>query len=210
MEAEGSSRKVTRPLCLGVKEDSEEQHDVKAEAFFQAGEGREEKGAQGQPGVGAVETEGEGEELNGGKGHFGPGAPGPMGDGDKDNGTRAGGVEQERNEPVAEGTESQKNGKPGGRQMPLQGSRFAQNRLRELESILQRTNSFDIPREDLDRLMDACVSRVQNWFKIRRAAARRNRRRATPVPEHFRGTFECPACRGVRWGERCPFATPRF
>jgi hypothetical protein len=120
--------------------------DVKAEAFFQAGEGRDEQGAQGQPGVGAVGTEGEGEELNGGKGHFGPGAPGPMGDGDKDSGTRAGGVEQEQNEPVAEGTESQENGNPGGRQMPLQGSRFAQHRLRELESILQRTNSFDVPR----------------------------------------------------------------
>ncbi|XP_021044203.1 homeobox protein Rhox5 [Mus pahari] len=205
MEAQGSSRQVTGLLRLGVKEDSEEQHDVKAEAFFQAGEGREEKGAQGQLGMGAVGTEGEGEELNGGEGHFGPGAPGPMGDGDKDGGTRAGGVE-----PVAEGTESQENGKPEDRQTSLHGSRFAQQRLRELESILQRTNSFDIPREDLDRLMDTCVSRVQNWFKIRRAAARRNRRRTTPVPEHFRGTFECPACRGVRWGERCPFATSRF
>nr|Q9QYR2.1 RecName: Full=Homeobox protein Rhox5; AltName: Full=Homeobox protein Pem; AltName: Full=Placenta and embryonic expression protein; AltName: Full=Reproductive homeobox on chromosome X 5 [Mus minutoides]AAF00510.1 homeobox protein [Mus minutoides] len=210
MEAQSSSRQVTGPLYLGVKEDWEEQHDVKAEAFLQAGEGRKEKGAQGQPGVGAVGKEGEGEELSGGEGQFGPGAPGPMGDEDKDGGTRAGGVEEEQNEPAAEGTESQKNGKPEDRQMPLQGSRFAQQRLSELQSILQRTNSFDVPREDLYRLMDTCVARVQNWFKIRRAAARRNRRRTTPVPEHFRGTFECPACRGVRWGERCPFATPRF
>lgn len=61
-------------------------------------------------------------------------------------GTRVGGVEQEQNEPAAEGTESQKNGNREDRQMPLQGSRFAQQRLSELESILQRTNSFDVPR----------------------------------------------------------------
>ncbi|XP_031208418.1 homeobox protein Rhox5-like [Mastomys coucha] len=211
MEAQSSSSDVTGFLCLGFKEDSEEQHDVKAEAFFQAGEGREEEGAQGQPGMGAVGSEGKGEELNGGEGHFGPGAPGPVSDGDKDGGTRASGEEQEQKESVAEGTESQKNVKPEDKQVPLQRPRLTQERLRELETILQRGDSFDVPtRVDLDRLMDVCVSRVQNWFKIRRAVYRRNMRRATPIPEHFRATSECPACRGARWGERCPFATQRF
>lgn len=119
--------------------------DVKAEAFFQAGEGREEEGAQGQPGMGAVGSEGKGEELNGGEGHFGPGAPGPVSDGDKDGGTRASGEEQEQKESVAEGTESQKNVKPEDKQVPLQRPRLTQERLRELETILQRGDSFDVP-----------------------------------------------------------------
>nr|AAF00513.1 homeobox protein [Stochomys longicaudatus] len=210
MEAQGSSGDITGLLCLGVKEGSEEQHDAKAEAFFQAGEGREEKGAQGQPGVGAVGTEGEGEELNGEEDHFGPGAPGPVGDVNTDGGMRASGMEQEQNEPVAEGTEGQKSVKPEDKQMPLQRPTSTQGRLEELETILQRRDSYGVPtREDLDRWMNVSVSRVQNWFKIRRAAFRRNRRRA-PIPEHFRATFECPVCRGARWGERCPFAAPRF
>lgn len=47
MEGQGSSHNIIQLFCLGIKEDSEEQHDVKAEAFFQAWEGRDEKGAQG-------------------------------------------------------------------------------------------------------------------------------------------------------------------
>ncbi|XP_028640119.1 homeobox protein Rhox5-like isoform X2 [Grammomys surdaster] len=211
MEAQGSSGDIAQLLCLGVEEVSEEQHDAKAEAFFQAGEGREEKGAQGQPGTGAVGTEGEGEEINGEEGHFGPGAPGPVGDGDKDGGTRANGLGQEQNEPVAEGTEGQKSVKPEDKQTPLQRLMSTQGRLQELEAILQRSDSSDVPtRENLGRWMAASASRVRNWFKIRRAAVRRNRRRRAPIPEHLRATFECPVCRGARWGERCPFAGPRF
>ncbi|KAL6083109.1 hypothetical protein STEG23_004267 [Scotinomys teguina] len=52
--------------------------DLKAEMVFQAGEEREEKGARGQPGKGAVGTDSEREE-----GHFGPAAPGPVDDGTK-------------------------------------------------------------------------------------------------------------------------------
>nr|AAF00508.1 homeobox protein [Rattus exulans] len=208
MEAQGSSHDISRLLCLGVKEDSEEQHDVKAEAFFQAAEGRDEKGAQGQPGEGAVGTEGEGEELIGGEGHFGPGVPGPVGEGDKDGGTRASGMEEEQHEPVAEGTESVKS---EDKQMPLRRPGSTQRRLAELECLLLSSGSSSGPTwEELDRWMDISVSRVQNWFKIRRAAYRRNRRRRTPIPEHFRATSGCPACLGARWGVRCPFATPRF
>lgn len=118
---------------------------MKAEAFFQAGEGREEKGAQGQPAAGAVGTEGEGEELCGGEGHFGLGASGPVGDGDKDGGTRASGMEQEQNEPVAEGTEGQKSVKPEDKQMPLQRPTSIQRQLEELEAILQRSDSYNVP-----------------------------------------------------------------
>lgn len=118
--------------------------DVKAEAFLQAGEAGEEKGAQGQPGMGAVGTEGEGEELNG-EGHFGPGAPGPAGDGDKDGGTKASGKEQEQNEPVSKGTENQKSVKPEEKQMALHRPMFTQGRLEELSTILQRGDSYDIP-----------------------------------------------------------------
>lgn len=127
------------PLCVSFFP------DVKAEAFLQAGEETEEKGAQGQPGMEAVGTEGEGEELNGGEGHFSPGAPGPVGDGDKDGGTRPSGMEQEQNEPVAEGTEGQKSVKPEEQQMPLQRPMSTQRRLQELETILQRSNSYDVP-----------------------------------------------------------------
>lgn len=116
--------------------------DVKAEAFFQAGEGRDEKGAQGQPGEGAVGTEGEGEELNGGEGHFGPGVPGPVGEGDKDGGTRASGMEEEQHEPVAEGTESVKS---EDKQMPLRRPGSTQRRLAELERILLSSGSSSGP-----------------------------------------------------------------
>lgn len=54
---------------------------MKAEKIFQAGEGREEKGAPGQPGMEAVGTDSEREE-----GHFGPASRGPVGDGNKDGG----------------------------------------------------------------------------------------------------------------------------
>nr|Q63630.1 RecName: Full=Homeobox protein Rhox5; AltName: Full=Homeobox protein Pem; AltName: Full=Placenta and embryonic expression protein; AltName: Full=Reproductive homeobox on chromosome X 5 [Rattus norvegicus]AAC52665.1 Pem [Rattus norvegicus]AAY58264.1 reproductive homeobox on X chromosome 5 [Rattus norvegicus] len=211
MEAQGSSHDISRLLCLGVKEDSEEQHgqylgDVKAEAFFQAGEGRDEKGAQGQPGEGAVGTEGEGEELNGGEGHFGPGVPGPVGEGDKDGGTRASGMEEEQHEPVAEGTESVKS---EDKQMPLRRPGSTQRRLAELERILLSSGSSSGGRSLIDGWISVCPE-CRNWFKIRRAAYRRNRRRRTPIPEHFRATSGCPACLGARWGVRCPFATPRF
>ncbi|OBS68809.1 hypothetical protein A6R68_02665 [Neotoma lepida] len=129
MESQGCSHDITWLPCLGVKEDQEEQHgqyryqigifvfsgkqmclrrNVKAE-IFQAGEGRAEKGAWGQPGMGAVGTDSEREDLNGGReDHFGPAAPGPVGDGNKNGGTSGSGLEQEQKEPVAEGTESQK------------------------------------------------------------------------------------------------------
>lgn len=95
--------------------------------------------------MGAVGTEGEGEELNGGEGHFGPGAPGPVDDGDKDGGTGASGMEQEQNEPVAKGTEGQKSANPEDKQMAHQRPMSTQRRLEELETILQRSDSNDVP-----------------------------------------------------------------
>ncbi|KAH0520513.1 Homeobox protein Rhox5 [Microtus ochrogaster] len=107
MASQGCSRAITCLLCLGVKEELEEQYDVKSQMIFQAGEGREKKGVQGQPGVGGAGADSEGEELKGGRGGpFGPDAPGPVGDGKKNGGISGSGVEQEQTELVAEGTES--------------------------------------------------------------------------------------------------------
>ncbi|XP_075813483.1 homeobox protein Rhox5-like [Microtus pennsylvanicus] len=140
MASQGCSRAITCLLCLGVKEDQEEQQDVNAQMIFQAGEGREKKGVRGQPGVGGVGADSEGEELKGGRGGpFGPCAPGPVGDGKKNGGTSGRGVEQEQMELVAEGTESQKSLKPLERPMARHQLRFTQRQLEQWETILQHS-----------------------------------------------------------------------
>ncbi|XP_041910289.1 homeobox protein Rhox5-like [Arvicola amphibius] len=149
MASQGCSRAITCLLCLGVKEDQEEQHDVKAQMIFRAGEGREKKGVRGQPGVGEVGADTEGEFKGGREGPFGPGAPGPVRDGKKkkkkNGGSSGSGVEQEQTELVAEGMVSQKSLKPPVRPMARHHLGFTKRQLEQLETTSQRGRSHDKP-----------------------------------------------------------------